>query len=217
MAKKSDISAVTIQEHYIDFVLTNGNKPLSVYHFAKSLDISEAMFYEFFSSFEQIEAQFLVDMHRHTLELVEKSPDFKSYQAQEKLSTYYYTFLEIAKANRSFLKFIFNAKVIDLSKVSTLNEYKPHFIEFITPILTLPIDTKIQKINETQLKALHQGAWLQMLTLFGFWLQDTSTNFEKSDAFVEKSVKASFDLVYHSPLSSLVDLGKFIIKEGVNI
>jgi hypothetical protein len=55
-----------------------------------------------------------------------------------------------------------------------------------------------------------------MLTL-KFWLDDTSKSFEKTDIFIEKSINASFDLINISPLKSVVDLGKFLIKEKISM
>jgi hypothetical protein len=46
-----------------------------------------------------------------------------------------------------------------------------------------------------------------------FWLDDTSPSFEITDIFIEKSVKASFDLINTTPLKSIIDFGKFLYKE----
>ena len=46
-----------------------------------------------------------------------------------------------------------------------------------------------------------------------FWLDDTSPAFEKTDVFIEKSVKASFDIMNIAPIKSVIDLGKFLFKE----
>jgi hypothetical protein len=49
-----------------------------------------------------------------------------------------------------------------------------------------------------------------------FWLDDTSPSFEKTDIFIEKSVKASFDLIDTTPLKSIIDFGKFLYKEKIH-
>jgi hypothetical protein len=48
-----------------------------------------------------------------------------------------------------------------------------------------------------------------------FWLEDTSSSFEKTDIFIEKSVNTSFDLLDIKPLKSIIDFGKFLFKEKV--
>ena len=55
-----------------------------------------------------------------------------------------------------------------------------------------------------------------MLFTLKFWLDDDSAGLEKTDLFIEKSVKLSFDLMQIKPLESLVDFGKFIFKEKIN-
>ena len=44
-------------------------------------------------------------------------------------------------------------------------------------------------------------------------MEDESPAFEKTDIYIEKSVKASFELMNIAPLESLIDFGKFIFKE----
>jgi hypothetical protein len=46
-----------------------------------------------------------------------------------------------------------------------------------------------------------------------FWLDDSSAAFEKTDLYIEKSVNASFDLLNTIPLESVLDFGKFLVKE----
>ena len=48
-----------------------------------------------------------------------------------------------------------------------------------------------------------------------FWLDDSSASFEKTDIYIEKSVKATFELLNIAPVDSLIDFGKFIFKEKV--
>ena len=45
----------SIQKAYIDFVLTEGQQPKSVYIFAKKNKMTEEEFYRFFGSFDAIE------------------------------------------------------------------------------------------------------------------------------------------------------------------
>jgi hypothetical protein len=45
----------SIQKAYIDFVLTEGQQPKSVYIFAKKNKMAEEEFYQFFGSFNAIE------------------------------------------------------------------------------------------------------------------------------------------------------------------
>lgn len=44
-----------------------------------------------------------------------------------------------------------------------------------------------------------EGAWLQFMSIIGYWLNDSTPNFEKTDIYIEKSVRAGFDLVQTLP------------------
>ena len=50
----------SIQKAYIDFVLTEGEQPKSVYVFAKKNKMPEEEFYRFFASFDSEALQFSV-------------------------------------------------------------------------------------------------------------------------------------------------------------
>jgi hypothetical protein len=39
--------------------------------------------------------------------------------------------------------------------------------------------------------------------------------FEKTDIYIKKSVKATFELMNIAPIDSLIDFGKFIFKEKI--
>ena len=64
-------------------------------------------------------------------------------------------------------------------------------------------------------QALQESAWFQLMMTLKFWLDDSSASFEKTDLFIEKSVKASFELMNTTPLESLIDFGKFLFKEKI--
>jgi hypothetical protein len=52
----------SIQKAYIDYVLTEGEQPKSVYVFAKKNKMSEDEFYRFFGSFDAIEQSVWADL-----------------------------------------------------------------------------------------------------------------------------------------------------------
>ena len=52
-----------------------------------------------------------------------------------------------------------------------------------------------------------------MLTVMKFWIDDTSPSFEKTDIFIEKTLNTSFDVLNIAPLKSVIDFGKFLLKE----
>ena len=62
-------------------------------------------------------------------------------------------------------------------------------------------------------KIFSEAAWVQLGFLLKFWVEDTSESFEKTDQAIEKSVQTAFDVFENTPLSTLIDFGKFLWKE----
>ena len=78
------------------------------------------------------------------------------------------------------------------------------------------IDFKEDKLEKIQQRSIKESAWFQLLVTMKFWIDDTSSSFEKTDIFIEKSVKSSFDLIDTTPLKSIIDFGKFLFKEKIH-
>ncbi|QYJ67328.1 TetR family transcriptional regulator C-terminal domain-containing protein [Flavobacterium litorale] len=198
---------------YSDYCLINGNRPATVYKFAKDNGFEEAHFYAHFSSFEMLEHHYFTEMFTYTVEMLEQSPAYANYSGTEKLSAFYFTFFEMATANRSFIMYLMDDNNSSVRNMLKLKELRKVFTNYAMQVLERPLDMKNERADKAQDKALREAAWLQFLSVFKFWMKDTSPSFEKTDVFIEKSVKASSDLVYNTPLQSLFDLGKFLWKE----
>lgn len=217
MAKKvKSLTKDVLVENYINYVLTHGKRPHNVFEFSKSIGYEERDFYQFYSDFEQIDRHFFGDMFDYTIELIQKNEDYKTYDASQKLSSFYFAFIEMATANRSFVKFLLQNGQMSIKNLETLKHLRLKYINFVKSILDNPLKIDIQAINKVQNKVLVEGAWAQFMSIMAFWLKDTSSNFEKTDIYIEKTVKASFDVVYSVPFDSLIDFGKFLWKEKMN-
>jgi len=215
MATKKNITPdrSALISKYTDHCLMHGRRPESVYKFANDNGFEEVLFYRYFASFEALEHEFFVDMFTHTHEILEKTPSYAEYSGTEKLSAFYFTFFDLATANRSFVMFALREGGHTLRNLVKLKGFRKLFLAYAEAILEKPIETHGHRIGKVQDTAIREGAWLQFLSILKFWMDDTSSAFEKTDIFIEKSVKASADLVYNIPLKSVLDLGKFIWKE----
>jgi AcrR family transcriptional regulator len=205
-----------IIEKYSDYCLMHGTAPATVYKFAKENGFEEADFYQHFASFEALERFYFVEMFHHTVVTLQQSPSYGNFSGVEKLSAFYFTFFEMATANRSFVMYALG-KDRGLDVLVKLKELRAEFVAYAEQILEKPVNIPNPRADKLQGNALREAAWLQFLSIFRFWIKDTSAAFEKTDIFIEKTVKAGSDLVYNSPLQSLADLGKFIWKEKFSV
>lgn len=212
MAKKKNITQEKIVEWYMNTMLVSG-KPNSIYSFAQDNNFDEADFYKYFSSFESLEKSIFGIFAKETIHLLHKTEAYKEYSSKDKLLSFYYTFFELLTANRSYVLLQFKGMKSDFSKLSVLKELRKEFIHFVNGISLETIDFKNEKINKIQDKTIAESYWMQLLMVMKFWKDDESSNFEKTDVFIEKSIKASFDIQQIAPVKSVIDLAKFLWKE----
>lgn len=217
MAKKKNITKENVISFYMDYFLEHNKKPNSVYQFAKLNNFEEAEFYKHFTNFETIDETIFEVFFEQTLQLLQKSDEYESYDAKTKLLSFYYTFFEILTANRSFVVAVLHHDKNQLKNIKKLGLLRKHFKHFFQSLEIDLLDLQQEKLMEIQEKSRSEMAWIQFGMLLKFWIDDTSSSFEKTDIFIEKSVNASFDLLDIKPLKSLFDLGKFMWKEKVSM
>jgi hypothetical protein len=213
--KKTTITKDKIVSMYMDYVLENSEKPKSVYHFTKINNFTETEFYSFFGTIESIESEIFKMFLDKTVELLNKNTDYENYDMKSKMLSFYFTFFEILTANRSYLVLILKEDNYQLKKLSQLSGLRSSFKKYITEIISDDYRVQQEKFQNFQEKAIQETSWIQLLLTLKFWLDDSSAAFEKTDIYIEKSVKATFELMNIAPLESLIDFGKFIFKEKI--
>lgn len=213
MAKKKSIKQLDLISYYMDYVLMHNHNPKSVYAFAKDNNFEEQKFYEFFGSFDALEQHIFKVFFDNTHAILEKSEDYQSYNPKDKLLSFYYTFFENLTANRSYVVHVLENHKNAMKSLKVLSHLKKSFNNYIAHLGINLVDVPQKQLTKIQHRGLKESAWFQLLVTMKFWLDDTSPSFEKTDIFIEKSVKASFDLLDITPLKSIIDFGKFLYKE----
>ena len=217
MAKKKTITSSDIITAYMEYVLEHNEQPKSVHSFAKAIKFEEAEFYKHFGNFEALEQLIFKAFFDNTENVLEKSEDYQSFDARNKLISFYYTFFEILTANRSYVVYVFERRRTDLKTLHSLIKLKKSFTDYIESLDIPLLDIKQETFENAQDKTLKESAWLQLMITLKFWMEDTSPSFEKTDIFIEKSVNTSFDIIDIKPLKSIIDLGKFLYKEKMHM
>lgn len=217
MSKKNTPTQKSLIELYMAYVLEHNHAPKSVYAFAKSNGFEESEFYTFFANFDSLENTIFSLFFKNTLETLESSKDYPTYDSRNQLLSFYFTFFENLTANRSYVVYALNENCNKLENLKKLKGLRSKFLDYIDRL-----DIEVLQIKNKQLELLKDGIvqesyWVQLMMTLKFWLDDTSTSFDKTDIFIEKSINASFDLISISPLKSVVDLGKFLFKEKISM
>ncbi|SHM54701.1 TetR family transcriptional regulator C-terminal domain-containing protein [Flavobacterium saccharophilum] len=213
--KKKIISKEDIVSLYMNEVLEKGQKPKSVYHFAKENDFTETEFYAFFGTLEGLEKEIFRLFLVNTIDLLHKNSDYQEYDMKNKMLSFYFTFFEILTANRSYVLQSLKLDRNPLKNLVQLTSLRESFKEYVAEILTDDYRLEQEKFQKFQEKGIQESAWLQLMMTIKFWMDDESAAFEKTDIFIEKSVNASFELMNVAPLNHLIDFGKFLFKEKI--
>lgn len=212
MAMENELKEKIVSE-YMEYVLSHEKKPVSVYKFCKSLKITEKDFYAVFASFDALERHIwkaLIDKSVHVLRQDERYDELSS---SEKLLSFYYTLFENFALNRSYILFSIDyPKNGMLSILKHLRRPVLHYLETLDLMPNLPLVNKIP--SDILEKGPREIIWIQFVSIFKFWINDDSPDFEKTDAFIEKSVKFASDLSSALPFESMLDYGKFLFTEG---
>lgn len=214
-AKKKILSKEDIVSIYMNQVLEKGEKPKSVYHFAKENDFTEAEFYTFFGTLEGLEKEIFKLFFTNTIDLLHKNTDYQEYNMKNKMLSFYFTFFEVLTANRSYVLQSLKLNRNPLKNLVQLTLLRDSFKEYVSEILTDDYRIEQEKLQKFQEKGIQESAWLQLMLTIKFWMDDASAAFEKTDIFIEKSVNASFELMNVAPMNHLIDLGKFLFKEKI--
>lgn len=214
METKNIITEDKIFELYGDYLLNHCERPKNIYRFAKDNEFEEKDFYDYFSSFEQIEKSMLVNLFDKSVELASEINNSDEITSKEKLLNVYFIFFENMTMNRSLVLMILGNDKLHLAKIS--NQLKETHRQFVK---TLDFNDweMIQKAKD-DLKNFHEKAreealWIHLVSAIEFWKKDTSPSFEKTDIFIEKTIDTGFELMENEPLRKIVDLGKFLFKE----
>jgi len=216
MAKKHKISDSDIMTFYMDYVVEHQTKPDSVEDFAQLHQFDDVVFYEYFTSFKDLEKAIYNALFENSLVILKQSQEYYSFSNKDKLLSMYYTFFENLALNQEFVKLNLKGFENQLKALSVFSRFKRSFTAFIDELNLDTISLNVETIENIQKKTIKESAWIQLLFTIKFWLDDSSEDFEKTDIFIEKSINTSMELLDTKSLHNIIDLAKFLYKEKVN-
>ncbi len=217
MKKEIPITEEKIFELYADYILSHGEQPKSIYQFAKENKFEEQKFYDFFTSFDQLEKKILVKLFSKSLELVNEVNNADGMTSKEKLLNVYYIFFENLTMNRSLVMMILGNHKLPLSKnLLSLKKIHQEYIKTLDFSSWEILENAKENIKNTHEQIRENVLWLHLVSVIEFWKNDSSPAFEKTDIFIEKTIDTGFELMDNEPLRKVFDLGKFLWKEKFN-
>jgi len=202
-----------IKKAYIEYILEHGKMPPSAYALTKMLAMEENEFYAQYNSLPAVESDIWLRFFEDARQQTVSQEVYERYSVREKLLSFYYTWIEVLKVNRSFVLYRIGPQNHnrELDKI-TLAAFRRAFINYAHELVAEGRATG-EVVNRPVITERYaDGFWLQALFVLRFWAKDNSSGFELTDAAIEKAVNTSFDFIGKSPLDSLFDLGKFLYQ-----
>lgn len=213
--KNSDGFKGKLESAYKEYVLIHGIQPASVYKFCLDLEITEDEFYTHFGSFDGLEKSIWKGFIDEAISRLERDKTFTTFNTQEKVLAFYYTLLEIFKSSRSFIvSQLSTHKKLEIIP-SFMKDFKSRYEEFIGGVLNEGLSNGEVAKRPYLDKRYPQLFWAHFALLLLYWKDDESPSFEKTDAYVEKSVRLAFDLIGKGVVDSALDFAKFIYQSKV--
>tara|TARA_B110000444_G_C18781903_1_gene567874 strand:- start:841 stop:1443 length:603 start_codon:yes stop_codon:yes gene_type:complete len=197
----------------MDSVLEHEKFPLSVYKFCKTNEIDEQDFYKSYASLDTIKYHVWQVFFDNTMGLLHKNKQYDSMDRKDRLLTFYFTFFEVLLLNRSYVLFALEGNESRMTKIGQLKKLRISFKSFASELIEEGNDNKTLSLAKHPVGLFSEASWAQLLFFLKFWLDDTSPNFEKTDAAIEKSINVAFDVFDNTQLDAIFDLGKFLWKE----
>jgi hypothetical protein len=213
MKKKNNISKLDILTLYMDFVIEYKMRPSSIEEFCNNVNLEEENFEQHFSSFKKIEKTVFKELFKNSLEVLNESEEFASFDGKNKLLSLYFTFFENLNLNREYVVIVLGGCKNQLKSYKSFSSLRKSFLAFVSSLSLSESFLPIEGLEKIQQNFVIQSAWVQFLLTIKFWLEDTSESFEKTDIFIEKSINTSFELLENKFLKNAFDLGKFVYKE----
>lgn len=215
MAKKAEKKSPDILTAYMTHCLEAEKTPQSVYKFCKDLGIEETDFYAHYGSLDAVKHSIWETFYTNTKTVIEKDAAYASLSRKDRLLTFYYTFFEVLLLNRSYVLFSFSGEHSSMQNWAQLKTLRSAVKSFAEELIEEGNEEK-SRFSQNSVPVFSEAVWAQLMFVLKFWIKDSSKGFEKTDALIEKSVQAAFEVFDNTSVDTLVDLGKFLWKEITN-
>jgi Tetracyclin repressor-like, C-terminal domain len=190
-----------IIDGYRTMVIT-GEKPLNSFTLSTKLGITEKEFFSHFSAADDVGRRIWAGMAQEVIDSLNNSEEAKEYTALNKILAYYFTYFEVALAERSFIE----ATAHNQALVRT---YRDKFKEWLGDVIQEGIAME-EIVERLTLGSYYPNMlWQLHLRLLNYWLHDTSEHFVETEKAIEIYSKLPLELMQHNLLDSVLETVKF--------
>jgi len=202
-----------IIDAYIDYLREHGEPPATVARFCKEAQIEERVFFTEFASFDAVETAFWRGMLDRVVHAVEQGEAWSGFGARQRYLAFLYAWVEESLGHRSLLLARIG-KVGPLARPPYLRGLESRFKEFAEAVLNHGIATDEIADRGKLAKLYPEALYVHFRGVIDFNLKDESEKYERTDAFIEKTVAVAFDLIRTQAVDSAFDLVRFLFQSA---
>jgi AcrR family transcriptional regulator len=203
-----------ILEAYIRYLGEHGQPPVTVTRFCKENGFDEVSFFKEFASFDGLEAAYWGGIVSRVVDTVEAGAEWNGFAARERYLAFLYAFMEQSLGNRSMLLLRLKG-VSPINRLPALRKMEMLFKEFADMVVSHGFSTG-EIADRGLLRTFYPNAlYVHFRGVLQFNLQDDSEGYERTDKFIEKTVKLAFELIGSQAIDSAFDLGKFLFRGAI--
>ena len=198
-----------IVEAYTNHLREHGTPPHTVHAFCKSLNLSERDFFQEFAFLESVESAIWGDWISGLAAKVSSGAEWKDFSARHRYLTFLFAFTESSLDWRSLMLTRFS-HLAPVGSPPFLKAFEEHFKTFAADIISHGISTG-EIASRGPLQALYPAVlYIHFRAVISFLHKDESQRFERTDAFIEKTVAFAFDVIRTQAIDSAFDLARFL-------
>ena len=210
-SKKKDHRTM-ISEAYMVALHKEGHAPVSVHRFCEDLGISDKDFYMAFPNLDAVEKHFWKAWIESIITAVSAGKEWSSFSAKERYLAFLFAFTGEALEHRSLLEQRFG-KLTLLCRPTSLDSLKNSFKDFASDLIHHGMD-RGEIAHRGSLGNLYpEVLYIHWRSVLEYFLKDDSQGFERTDAFIEKTVEFAFDLLRTQAIDSAADLARFLLPQ----
>jgi hypothetical protein len=206
----------SILDAYIARLQKTGQAHVSVHSLCLDLKISEKEFYGEFPSLSSVEKAFWRQWIDRIISAVTGGKEWDAFSAKEQYLAFLFAFAGEALERRSLLEQRFS-KLTLLCSPKALEGLKDSFRDFAGGIIAHGMETGEIAHRGPLGNAYPEVLYIHWRLVLEYFLKDESTGFQRTDAFIEKTVELAFDLLRTQAIDSAADLVRFLLPQIANL
>lgn len=185
-------------------MLISGVEDINPYTISQKIGISEKDFFQSFTSADDVGRKIWSNLAETVLMELGQSEIYNSYPARQKVLSYFFTFFELARTERTFI-------LRTLEQPKLLTGYISRFKEGMADVIQEGIAT--EDIKERIFSSRYPTSlWNLHLYLLKFWAKDESEGFVETEKAIEIYAKVPLELMGPNLLDSIFDSVKFAVQ-----